>query len=76
MAYENLRSPLGPDGYPVTQDDYDALLGALRAIVAQYDASPDGPLGKGFTNEPFLRARDLVQEKCTEAVSVHRQGDV
>lgn len=32
----------------------------LAEIVAQYDASPDGPLGKGFTNGPFLAARAFL----------------
>lgn len=36
------------------------LLEALRAIVSQYDAAPDGPLGKGFTNGPFLAARAAI----------------
>ena len=29
----------------------------LSEIVAQYDDAPDGPLGKGFTNKPFLDAK-------------------
>ena len=32
----------------------------LAEIVAQYDAAPDGPLGEGFTNGPFLRARNFL----------------
>jgi hypothetical protein len=28
----------------------------LAEIVRQYDVAPDGPLGKGFTNGPFLAA--------------------
>jgi uncharacterized protein YfdQ (DUF2303 family) len=32
----------------------------LAEIVTQYDAAPDGPLGKGFTNGPFLRARAFL----------------
>ena len=35
----------------------------LAAIVAQYDASPDGPLGKGFTNGPFLAARAFISSQ-------------
>lgn len=37
----------------------------LSAIVAQYDAAPDGPLGKGFTNGPFLAARDFLSSPNT-----------
>lgn len=32
----------------------------LSRIVTQYDAAPDGQLGKGFTNEPFLAARTFL----------------
>ena len=32
----------------------------LAEIVAQYDAAPDGPLGKSFTNGPFLSAREFL----------------
>lgn len=34
----------------------------LREIVKEYDAMPDGPLGRGFTNGPFLRAREFLKE--------------
>lgn len=33
----------------------------LRDIVKQYDAMPDGPLGRGLTNGPFLRAREFLK---------------
>ena len=32
----------------------------LSEIVAQYDDAPDGPLGKGFTNKPFLDAKEYL----------------
>jgi hypothetical protein len=44
---------------PTTPDQSQAI-DLLAAIVAQYDAAPDGPLGKGFTNGPFLAARDFL----------------
>jgi hypothetical protein len=34
----------------------------IAEIVTQYDAAPDGPLGKGFTNGPFLRARAFLSQ--------------
>ena len=34
----------------------------IEEIVRQYDAMPDGILGKGFTNEPFLRAKEFLKE--------------
>lgn len=39
----------------------------LKEIVDQYNASPDGPLGKGFTCGPFLRAREYLAEVTTNA---------
>ena len=53
----------------VRQTTYDVLALArrhkqamtlLRDIVAQYEAAPDGPLGVGFTNEPFLAAKEFL----------------
>jgi hypothetical protein len=53
----------------VRQTTYDVLdlarrhkkaMTLLKGIVTQYDAAPDGPLGAGFTNEPFLAAMDLL----------------
>ncbi|MFH1236763.1 MAG: hypothetical protein V1685_07615 [Parcubacteria group bacterium] len=43
------------------EDRYFAALALLREIVYQYDSVPDGPLSKGFTNAPFLAARDFVR---------------
>lgn len=37
------------------------LVCALQEIVMQYEALPDGPLGKGFTNGPFLAAKALLE---------------
>ena len=37
-----------------------ALETALTELVRAYDAMPDGELGRGLTNGPFLRARGLV----------------
>ena len=54
----------------VRQTTYDVLemarrhkqaMTLLRSIVAQYEAAPDGPLGAGFTNEPFLAAKDFLE---------------
>ncbi len=41
----------------------------LAKIVAQYDAAPDGPLGKGFTNGPFLAARAFLSSPNAEPTS-------
>lgn len=42
------------------EERYFAARDILSRIVTQYDAAPDGPLGKGFTNEPFLAARTFL----------------
>lgn len=34
----------------------------LYELVRQYDAMPDGELGRGLTNRPFLAARKWCQE--------------
>ena len=39
---------------------HEELLAAAVEVIVQYDASPDGPLGKGFTNGPFLKLREAV----------------
>lgn len=43
------------------KDRYFAARELLSAIVDQYDAAPDGPLGKGFTNGPFLEAKAFIR---------------
>lgn len=62
----------------VRQTTYDVLALArqhkqamtlLRSIVAQYEAAPDGPLGAGFTNEPFLAAKDFLAN--TDSATSH-----
>lgn len=41
----------------------------LAAIVAQYDDAPDGPLGRGFTNGPFLAAREFLSSPNVQSDS-------
>ena len=42
------------------QRQLTAACNLLASIVRQYDAMPDGPLGRGLTNGPFLAARDFL----------------
>jgi hypothetical protein len=58
------------DGLRQTTNDVLALarehkqaMNILREIVAQYDAMPDGSLGAGLTNSPFLAAKDFLANK-------------
>lgn len=44
----------------------------LKGIVAQYDAAPDGPLGAGFTNEPFLAAKDFLANTQAEQLRAEK----
>jgi hypothetical protein len=34
----------------------------LTVIIDQYDSKPDGPLGRGFTNGPFLAAKEYLKK--------------
>lgn len=34
----------------------------LSDIIDQYESAPDGPLGRGFTNGPFLAAREYLNK--------------
>lgn len=42
------------------ENRYFAAIEIIKDIVTQYDEKPDGELGKGFTNGPFLRARAFI----------------
>lgn len=37
----------------------------LKQFCKQYDVMPDGELGKGLTNAPFLKAKDLLKRIAT-----------
>ena len=54
------------DQIPTRAGFESEALRLLAEIVAQYDAAPDGPLGKGFTNEPFLAAREFLSSTNAE----------
>jgi hypothetical protein len=45
------------------EDRYFSALLIIKEIVKQYDSAPDGVLGMGFTNKPFLCAREFLD--CT-----------
>ena len=48
------------NGHPITQNGLDLIVGALRELVETYEAMPDGALGCGLTNGPFLRGRKAL----------------
>lgn len=50
------------------EDRYFDARSLLQAIVDQYDAIPDGPLGKGFTNGPFLAVKDFIKNTASKEV--------
>jgi len=52
--HETLRPAVNKNGHPVTMGTFEAIEKSLRDIIAQYNVKPDGELGKGFTNKPFL----------------------
>jgi hypothetical protein len=43
------------------------LLAACEAIMAKYDAAPDGALGIGLVNGDFFRLRDAIKKARGEA---------
>jgi len=42
------------------EDRYFCARALLSEIVSQYESSPDGPLGRGFTNKIFLDAKKFL----------------
>ena len=56
MSYlmECLKPARDSNGHPITQKTFDMIEKSLRDIIYQYQLKPDGELGKGFTNKPFL----------------------
>ena len=42
------------------EDRYFAARALLKDIVDQYNLASDGPLGKGFTNAPFIAAKKFL----------------
>ena len=47
--------------------EHKAAMALLTDIVRQYEAAPDGTLGCGFTNGPFLAAKDFLANDGDEA---------
>jgi hypothetical protein len=40
------------------------LESACELLVTQYNTMPDGPLGHGLTNEPFLKIRAILEDRA------------
>jgi len=58
--YENIKTATDINDSPILQKDWDAVIYLLSMFVDQYNHMPDGPLGKGLTNEPFLHAHEYL----------------
>lgn len=43
--------------------DYIKLIKACEILIRQYNTMPDGKLGRGLTNDPFFKIRDILERR-------------
>lgn len=58
--YENIKTATDINDSPILQEDWDAVIYLLSIFVDQYNQMPDGLLGKGLTNKPFLHSHEYL----------------